>query len=35
VHFSFSWAGARAETSWFTVVPRPDDWYPRLPQPPS
>ena len=35
VHFSFSWAGARAETSWFTVVPRPDDWYPPHPQPPS
>jgi hypothetical protein len=28
VHFAFSWAGARAETSWFTTVPRPTTWYP-------
>jgi hypothetical protein len=35
VHFAFSWAAAKAETSWFTVTPRPDTWYPTAPQPPS
>jgi hypothetical protein len=29
VHFAFSWAGAREQTSWFTTNPRPADWYPR------
>jgi hypothetical protein len=33
VHFAFSWAGAKARTSWFTVTPRPDEWYPNLPVP--
>ena len=28
VHFAFSWAGARRETSWFTTPDRPGDWYP-------
>lgn len=28
VHFSFAWAGARRETTWFTTGPRPAEWYP-------
>jgi hypothetical protein len=28
VHFAFSWAGARAQTSWFTTKPMPLAWVP-------
>ena len=28
VHFAFSWAGARQQTSWFTTADRPGNWYP-------
>jgi hypothetical protein len=28
VHFAFSWAGARQQTTWFTTADRPGDWYP-------
>jgi hypothetical protein len=31
VHFAFSWAGARAQTSWFTANPTPSAWVPKLP----
>jgi hypothetical protein len=30
VHFAFSWAGARAQTSWFTTAPMPLAWVPKL-----
>jgi hypothetical protein len=35
VHFAFSWAGARQQTSWFTTADKPADWYPGggAPQP--
>jgi hypothetical protein len=29
VHFAFSWAGARRETTWYTTNPRPTHWLPR------
>ena len=29
VHFAFSWAGARAQTSWFTTRPTPLAWVPK------
>ncbi|MCA2218295.1 hypothetical protein LDL48_36465 [Wangella sp. NEAU-J3] len=28
VHFAFSWAGARQQTTWFTTPDRPGHWYP-------
>jgi hypothetical protein len=28
VHFAFSWAGARQQTTWFTTADRPASWYP-------
>jgi hypothetical protein len=34
VHFAFSWAGARQETTWFTTPDRPADWYPGGGPPP-
>ncbi len=33
VHFSFSWPGARRETTWYTTHPKPDIWYPQMPLP--
>jgi hypothetical protein len=28
VHFAFSWAGARQQTTWFTTAGKPGSWYP-------